>query len=191
MSTPTSTAPAWCKGDTRPASVDGVGGNKGALNLGPINNAQPGGLLDAAAASEKPGLESPDLHSGREQSAVLFSIAVADVWKLSSLLKGLQPFTRGSVKRKDAVQVSPSYTLAVLKKREFKSLLLEDETGPQIWHLNLLFYSYILWKKGKEEREEIKETGDHEFTDVLRCEGMSLGHDKKHKSLDLFSNCGE
>lgn len=83
---------------------------------------------------KKPGLESSDWRSGRAQNAVLFSIAVADVWELSPLLKGLQPFTRGSVKRKDAVPVSPSCTLPVLKKREFKSLLLllEDETGPQI-----------------------------------------------------------
>lgn len=53
LHTHTSSTPAWCEGDTRPVSVD-WGRNKGALNLGPINNAQLGEPFAAAAAPENP-----------------------------------------------------------------------------------------------------------------------------------------
>lgn len=74
---------------------------------------------------QKPSLQSPDLHTGRAQNIVSFSSAFTDVLEPFLLLKGLQPSTRGCVKRKirgeavvlDLSPVSPSYNTASKKER--------------------------------------------------------------------------
>lgn len=176
VSTPTSTNPAWCRRSTRPVSIKG--GNKGTLNLDPINNAQLGGPLAAteAAAAAAPKTQFLIIRSAYGTCAEHCFIqwnAAADVWELSLLLKKLHPFTRGCVKRTIRGmlwfwiyhQCRPVTTLPVKKKGVFV-LKMKLACKYDIWRV--CYYIFKIKKSWKDKKEKRKKTGDHWASDMAR-----------------------